>query len=698
MRNYWSRHPAFRLLFPFLAGVILFILQPGLEIFMGVALLLCVVFMCWMVLAKQFWLHGSSKLLSGVAPVMAVMAAAYLLTLGNTEIYAAKHFSKVAKRDDVLMVMIAKPPVQKANSVRIIGKVLEVRGEDNRLPAKGKLLLTFLKDSLSQSLTYGDVIAVHANFSIIESPKNPEQFNYAEYMSFQNVWHQTFVNAASWKFLASGYGNPMMVWVYALREHLMNQLKRFVKTPDELAVAGALMLGYRDYLTPEVVQSYAAAGALHVLCVSGLHVGMVFVVLNSMLFFLNKKRSHRIIQSITIIIFIWLYACLTGLSPSVLRAATMFSMMAAGKLFSQRPNIVNIICASAILLMLFDPYIMTEVGFKLSYFAVLGIVFLQPIVYSWVVFKDKILDWFWKISAVSVAAQAATFPLGLLYFHQFPNFFLASNLVVIPSSQILIYNGLATFIAEWFFPIQQFLGKLFHYLLFVLNQAIFRLESIPYSITQSISISGVEAIAVYGLVVLFFLMLLEFRFDYLMVALSILLSLTVWNSYESLIQQRQYGMFVYAVKNSRAVAVVMGNKIYRDFDERLLANESSMLFHVKHHWWKMNVKQELPMDSLLGFAAFDEGYAFMLGSQKVLVVDKPFHADDLALPSNVDWVLLSGNPKVKLAETIAWAKPKTIIADCSNKTYRKSNWRKDAQNAGMEFYDVDEKGAFILEL
>jgi competence protein ComEC len=254
------------------------------------------------------------------------------------------------------------------------------------------------------------------------------------------------LKSGDWELLQVKEDNIFFSTIYKMREYFLSILSTYVRDRNQFAVASAIMLGYNDYMNGDITRAYASSGALHVLSVSGLHVGIMFFMLNVLLKFMdNRGRKLEITKSVSIILFIWLYACLTGLSPSVLRSAMMFSLIQSGTLLKRHVNTFNIVFGSAVVLMLFNPFIVTEVGFRLSYLAVLGIIYLQPKIYSLWAFKNWFLDKAWMIVAVSLAAQIATFPLSLLYFHQFPNLFLISNLVVIPVSNLILFLGTGLF-------------------------------------------------------------------------------------------------------------------------------------------------------------------------------------------------------------------------------------------------------------
>lgn len=689
----WSKFPAIRLTLVFICGIALHILLPAhwqvALTFWFISLFIVVLFI-WL---RRIWLKKIALYFPGISVVILLTSSAYLLTYAYTDILFQKHFSKNISKESYLVAMVEKPPVVKEKTIRVILSVKEISNSVGELKTtKGKLLATFLKGEKSNTLEYGSVILLPSKFTEIEAPKNPEQFDYKEFMSFQNVYHQVFLKESDWQILDFNAGNIFFSGIYKLRAALFSQLEKYVHTKDELGVASALLLGYKDFITPEVTQAFAASGALHVLSVSGLHVGMVYVVLSRFLFFLKRNHRTRLFQTFLIVILIWIYACLTGLSPSVLRASAMFSMMALGRQFSKRPNMFNIIGASALLLMIFNPYIMTEVGFKLSYLAVIGIVYLHPIIVKWFSFKNKLLQSTWEITAVSIAAQATTFPLGLYYFHQFPNLFVVSNLVVIPAGWLLINSGILLFLLSPIELLQTMVGNVFYWVALLLNKFVFFLEEIPYSILDGISISVVEMILIYAALAILASLIVVVKARYFIALLGIIFILVALNVYESVLQQKQENVFFYSVKGKQAVAVVQGTTAYIDFDSTLLNNKSAMLFNIQHHWWKIGIKDYRPIAKYANFKTMENGYVVEAKNKRFVVLNSAFDKSKKRTSKlEVDAVLLSKNAKIYLNQVLENFTTKTVIADAGNSFYAIKKWKEKAQAQAVDFVDGTEK-------
>ena len=303
---------------------------------------------------------------------------------------------------------------------------------------KGKMILYFEKDSASvSSLSYGDYFYVYGKPNRVKAPSNPGEFDYKRFLERKGIYHQLYLASDRWIEIDKQKENPIYRFALNCRAYLLDILQEKGLKGAEYAVASAILLGYSDKIDAKLLQEYSGAGAMHILCVSGLHVGIVYVVFSMLLFFLGKTDRSRFLKSMLLILLIWSYAVLTGLSPSVMRASAMFSLVAIGQNMRRDTNIFNTLSASAFILMLIDPLIILNLGFQLSYSAVLGIVLLQPPIYRIFTIKSKILDKIWTIIAVSIAAQIGTLPITLYYFHQFPNYFFLSYHIFLFFWQIL---------------------------------------------------------------------------------------------------------------------------------------------------------------------------------------------------------------------------------------------------------------------
>jgi competence protein ComEC len=451
MRSSWSKIPMLRVAIALISGIGLAMIFNQEQLKLVWIWIFAVLMICSLASAivfnhlKNISFTYKYKAWSGLAVTLSIFAAGYLLAVFHIQKNYAGDFCHFLSQENQLIAQIDEPPVLRDKIVMANAKVQEIKSGEQIICTTGRLQLDIIKDSLSEHLQYGDVILVQSKIEPVEGPKNPDEFNYKRYLNFQNIYYKAFLNPGSWKPLKQGQGNPLLAFIFHVRDNFLLVIKKYVTDKNDFGVASAIMLGYRDYINGDIMRAYASSGTIHVLSVSGLHVGIIFIMLNFLLQWMDARgRKAEITKAVIVITFIWFYACLTGMSPPVLRSAIMFSLIQLGKVLIRNVNMYNIVAGSAILLLLYDPFVLADVGFQLSYIAVFGIIYLQPKIYALLTlnipervsgkatnfgnklitfFKHDIkwfgmwaLDWCWQLTAVSLAAQIATLPLILLYF------------------------------------------------------------------------------------------------------------------------------------------------------------------------------------------------------------------------------------------------------------------------------------------
>ncbi len=690
-----------RLIIPFVAGIIGYVFMPyhpSLKFMLATMLSLVTILLL---------VHYGTVLLRktnsfgwyGCAVYLTFLFSGYLLCHYYTQINDAKHFSYHFEKNAITLLYITEPLVEKEKSLKTVAEAVFISRDDSLLKVKGRILVYFKKDSLSKQLKYGDRIWVKTNFNPLPEPKNPGEFNYKRFMSFRQVHHQVYLSSNDWLAQGSNEGNSVYAALLDLRKHLSQILEKHVHDKNALAVASSLILGMREKLDDDLIKAYSSSGAMHVLAVSGLHVGIIYIIFGYVFFFLDKNSRTKVLKTIIMVGIIWIYACITGLSPSVMRAAVMFTLISLATNLKRITSIYNILAISAFILLLFNPYLIMEVGFQLSYAAVAGIVMLQPKIYGLLYVKNKFLNSIWAITSVSLAAQVATFPIGLLYFHQFPVYFLFSNLIVIPAASIILYTGLALFASVHLqFPVlKYFLGWLLNSILVILNSVIAFIDALPYSLIQGMDFSIFETWLIYlliaGMIVYVYLKINAS----MLIILSAFAMLLFTGFNENISQNRQKKIIVYSVPNSTAIDFIYGRKHVFYSDEKLLNDRSKMLFHIKHNWWESGLRKNITV-SVPGFetpfvSSFENYFQFL--DKRIARVNDEIRIDEERKKMKVEMVLVSENASVKIKDLVKIYDTKKFIFDSSNQTSSVRKWMNECVRLELDCYDVNSNGAYI---
>jgi competence protein ComEC len=515
------------LIIPFIAGIAcgLNFNYAGYILFLMAALVVLAAVFFLLNIGYQYFNIYKRRWIGGILTHLILFLTGWIAVINYNELNnSTKHFSKSPA--DYLIVKISNEPKLSGNMLRFTADVQENISKGHVIPSSGNLLIT-IKDSAAANLYYGDKLFIPANYLPVEPPANPAEFNYKKYLANQNIHYQCYLSRGQFFVLGKNTGNALIATSLRLRQHLVEKFKQHMHSPEAIAVASTLILGYKADLSSDVLQAYSKTGTIHVLSVSGAQVAIIFFLLEVMFGFLNRFRYGRAVKAVLIISLIWYYALLTGFSLAVCRVAVMTSMFIIGRTYSRNINKLNILAISAFFLLLYNPLFITEVGFQLSYVAVAGLIIFQPVVYKWLHFKNKWADKLWLICSVSLAAQVITFPLSAFYFHQFPVYFLVSNLFVIIPSAIIMYSGIAYLILGSIPVLGTVLGFVLEKSILFMDKVLAMIEHAPWSGMSKIWITTTEYLLLYVIIICVFYFLYNRKKWLLQLGLASTLLLTI---------------------------------------------------------------------------------------------------------------------------------------------------------------------------
>jgi len=512
-----------------------------------------------------------------------INAGVIIVNLNDTTSFPTyiKNDQSLINQQHEFEVSIIQPIKINKKKVTVTGDLKTCYQENGKKVIVGKILIHLVNDTSSIKLLPGDVIRFSSKLIELSGNGNPQEFDYAKYLRNKQIEYHTYVNG-QWSII--NYSNTLTRFSTITKNKCLNIFKNCGLKSDELAIASALTFGYKDELSNTIKGIFSKTGAMHVLAVSGLHVGIIYLIISSLFNLIKLPYKFSWIIEIIILLLIWVYAIITGLSPSVLRAATMMSFLVIANIFNKNSSIYNTLGLSAFCMLLTNPFLIIDVGFQLSFLAVIGIVYIYPIIFNIVTLKNYLLNKLWTILSVSLAAQIATFPISIYYFHQFPNLFLISNIVVIPLVFVLLVIGLSTLILSFNISLSTLLVKFYSYLLSFLIETLSYLESIPFSVTKGLFISSFETVLLYTLIVLFFLYI-EFKSLLLIrLFLTFLLLLISIDLIEDYFLLRQKKIIIYNISNHIALDLINGNNHYFLADQDLINNPAKIKFHIENNW------------------------------------------------------------------------------------------------------------------
>ena len=574
----FSEYPIIKLLFSIIIGILLSkaIALVSFQWYWVLPLLISLVLLAW---KKSYFFKYHNRHFVGIIIISIFVIIGFLLERNNTSINQRSHFSQYLKYAKSSELRIIEPPQEKKNTTKIIVEVQAINNDSCTYKTIGKALIYLQKDTLSRQLQYGDIIAFNNALNLSEAAQNPDQFNYKSYLELQDIYYQSYARNSDWLLIKKA--TPSIIGLsLALRHKLIEVLQQNNIQSDELSVAAGMLLGVRDMLSPELRQAYAGAGAMHILCVSGLHVGIIFMILSWLLTFLSYTDKGKISKSIIIILIIWFYAMLTGFSPSVVRSATMFSFIIIGQSLKRHVNIIGSLSASAFVLLIYNPNLILDLGFQLSYSAVTAIVIIQqPIANLWVP-KNSFINKAWQLVAVSIAAQIGTAPLSIYYFHQFPNFFILTNLIVIPAAYAIIMLGILV-VATSFIPfVSSLIGMLLSSFLSLINFLITYIEQMDYAVTHNLYINNTILILSVLLILSTSVWILERKKKLIFVNLSLIVLILIATLYNYDVDDE---FIIYKNRKNTYMAIYTGKEAWILCDSNIYNDHNIASFSVSGH-------------------------------------------------------------------------------------------------------------------
>jgi competence protein ComEC len=432
----------------FLLGVILafhFIPQASLTFSTAIVIL---------ILAFIFFLFRVKGLSFIVVACCLFCAIGCLHILMRLRVMEGNSFQSTYNSGDISVVRIFEAKEGKGDWHKAIGEVLRLVGISSRIVRPEKVLLLIHKSELLPHV--GDHVAIISALLPIQNKGNPGEFDAEAFWSRQGVRYMSFVSKGEILLLNRSEQNPILHWIASSRDYLKSILVKHLTGPER-AISLALILGDNSLLDQEIRNSFTNTGALHVLAVSGLHISIIMQIIMVVLSLFSSVLSRRT-ALILLIGIMWWYAAITGLSPSVLRAVFMFTVLSVAQLSGRNYHPINTLLFTAFILVLWDPFTVFDIGFQLSFLAMLGIYLFYENIESFWPMQQPILQKVWQGTAIGLAAQVMTTPLSLYYFNQFPNYFILTNIGLMASSGLILGGGLLIFTFSWWWLAAKWIG------------------------------------------------------------------------------------------------------------------------------------------------------------------------------------------------------------------------------------------------
>ena len=546
----------------------------------------------------------------------------------------------------------------------------------------GTILVNLKKDSISKPLTVDDLVFTASKLKNLTTAFNPYQFDYSTYLAKKNVYQQVFIQPNTYRKLAKNSSS-----IYGMSEKFRNYIQASLKkhnfTKDELSVINALLLGQRNNISKDLIQSYTNAGAIHILAISGLHIGILLLMLSRLLNPLERLKNGLLIKTFLLIILLWMFAFIAGLSASVVRAVTMFTFIAIGDSFKRKKVVEYSLVSSMLFLVLIKPLFLFDVGFQLSYMAIFGIIWVQPLCYKLWRPKLWILHKFWTLLTVSIAAQVGILPISLYYFHQFPGLFIISNLFIIPFLGSILMGGiLIIFVAILKIPFQ-ILFDFYGFIISLMNKIVDWVAKQEQFLLQEISMSFLQMIVWYVVIIFAYRLIVNKKITQIIFLLTSIIILQATFIFEKKKRQTTQELIVFHKSRKNIIGIRHGNKfeVLHSLKPSEIITERSIQSYRIHENIKSDFSNKTP--DIISFH-----------TDTILIIDS-LAVYDIAVQNAI--VILQNSPKINISRLIKKLNPKQIIADGSNYKSYVQHWRNVCKQEKTPFYDTKKNGAFIIK-
>ncbi len=539
------------------------------------------------------------------------------------------------------------------------------------IPKEGINVVCYLqKDSLRTPLPVGTEIAFQAQLQTFRNAGNPNEFDYERYMYNQGFVASAYLSNYSW--IATGETNTSLkIVALQVREQVMQFYESLGFVGDNLAVLSALTLGYQDTLSDDLIQGFRTTGIVHILSVSGLHVMIIFSIINLLLGSIAPTSRFYRWRFLIIIVLLWVYAFVTGLPASVVRASAMLSVFCLARLFSNRKySGLNGLYIAAFFMLLYNPFWLFDVGFQLSFVSVLSILVLYKRMERLIVCRNKLVRYVWQMFCLTFVAQLATFPLCLYYFGTFPTYFFIGNLLIVPLVSLIMYGvgaiGIASLVAlllpSYSFEIYDIPMHTVDIMIGMMNNGVRLLEQLPFALVENIEMSFIQLILVFSIIIAFLFAGIRYSSKALIGVLSLSL------------------IFVFTL---------LAKDIIQTEDQLIVYNrygETDIVISYKNH--------SISLDSMLMSTI---NPLLEIGDKKVIIINQLL-SDGLENRElyQVDVAILVNDQFHTLSTIEERYKVSSVVLDGSLKSIARKQLTKECENRNIPIYDVTKKGAFSI--
>ncbi|MFL5773350.1 MAG: ComEC/Rec2 family competence protein [Flavisolibacter sp.] len=679
---FWNKVPCIRLLMPFMGGIII---QHEYR-------LPCeFLFICWVsslvVVSLLFFISLKSRFrliaINGIICCLMITITGSIITCRNDVTENKKWIGNINQAGILLLADLKEPVEEKAGTFRGIVQVRFFLNENYCSPACGKLIIYFKKDGNPPAA--GTEILINKIPELVNTSGNPGSFDFKSYCLFQGITHQLYVTKDNYAIVATGRNSALESFIQQSRDLVLNCLKKNING-RELGLAEALLVGYKDDLDKNLVKAYSRTGVVHIIAISGMHLALIYGLL---MFITYPLKKITWLRTLVILSGLWVFTLMAGAQASVTRSAVMFTCIALGALSGRKSFTFNTLALSAFVLLCYQPFWLWDVGFQLSYSAVLSILVFYKKMYGFLYLPNRILDGIWKTVAISLSAQVVTTPLTIFYFHQFPLLFILTNLVAVPLSGIILFAEIFLCMITWNAQLAQIAGHITTLLISLMNHYIERINNISFAVWNGFSVSVFEVMMMYILIASLSYWLIEKSRKALLLSLMVIISIGCIRSLSFIRAMEQQKIIYYNIPGHRAIGIVSGRTYFLFADNNLYADKQAFEMHISPSFILFRIKK------VHAYSTISE---INISGHRLITFDSSYSFPHLQKKINADVILLTGKFRKNITVLSQTFFPSMIIADVSVPPWKAALWKRECDSLKILFHYMKVKGAFVRNL
>jgi competence protein ComEC len=702
----FNKSPFLRFLICYAAGIASSGILGHSSFFMTAVFILMAILLIWQIVVSYWFIGYYTGVFTGSLGAVVLFLAG--LFTGDVHAMREDFFRNYTESPGYYRIRMLDTPQERAYNIKTTGRITH-RMHQGHWVCESYLILVYFEKSPGLVVPEeGSTLLVKAALKKIPGPRNPGEFDYSRYLASRNIFRQVYLKKGTWTLSGFESWSPR-ARSSAWRRKLVNRLNTIVSPEAHRGLLAALTLGYREDLDAHTKQLFSEAGVMHVMALSGFNVGLIALVLE-FLFGMFSGARWRICNTLLILVFLWFFALLTGLSASVLRATAMITLWMAGRLMHRKINPSNLLFAAAFFLLTFSPGLLSDVSFQLSFTAVTGIHFFQPLFYR-KISSLRIVDKIWQLFTLSCAAQLATFPITLYYFHQFPVYFWLTNLYVVPMVSLIICLAGAFLLFTCIPPLAFILGQVLAALLKLLYGSVMMVENLPFSLIDNVYVNAGQVFLLFGILLTsaLALYLRSIRLVYPVLLLFIVYQVTGFlHTYDT---KKNSFLMVGNLRDRSVIIVKSGMEALCITDPGPVLPREQLRYSFGNFFTEQGIRQVAEFqstDPALHHKFFGGSFTAaawkgnllmdMDGCRIIYLRDSRIFGSQSQHPIRVDVAVVSGSLAVAPVKFLRVIDARQVIMDASVKNYQAALWKKELEPKGIPCRQVTREGAWRIHL